>query len=425
MTLDPDEAEFFKTVAGGRLGPVAPLREVWAIAGRRSGKSRMAAACAVFEACLNVRMLACGETGMVLVLAPTMAQASIVFAYALGFIEASPLLRQQLLSSTSTEIRLAGDVVIAVHPANYRSVRGRTLLAVIADEIAYWRSDDDQSANPDRYGQSFGVDDPDVLVIQAPSLALNPTLSQATIDRAHADDAESASSEWDAQFRTDLSAFLSDDLIDSAIDRARPREIPPVSGRSYVAFVDPSGGRADAYTLCIGHKEKDGRFVCDLIRRVAPPFDPQSVTASFANLCREYRLTKIVSDNYAGEWVSSAWREQGFTHDRSEMPASALYLEALASFARGSISIPDNPQLIRELRQLERRTSRTGRDTVSHPPDGHDDHANALCGALRLAVKPLSLGQCGSYIDAEAGAVPYGWRRPPRFTVVVGGMSSG
>ena len=56
--------------------------------------------------------------------------------------------------------------------------------------------------------------------------------------------------------RGDLSAFLSDELIDAAIEHGRPLELPPRKFR-YAAFVDPSGGRHDAFTICIGHKEAD------------------------------------------------------------------------------------------------------------------------------------------------------------------------
>jgi hypothetical protein len=46
----------------------------------------------------------------------------------------------------------------------------------------------------------------------------------------------------------------------------------------------------------------------------------------------------------------------------------------------------NHPQLIRELRLLERRTHRSGKDVVDHGRNGHDDHANALAGALHLAA---------------------------------------
>jgi hypothetical protein len=69
---------------------------------------------------------------------------------------------------------------------------------------------------------------------------------------------------------------------------------------------------------------------------------------------------------------------------RAEHPKSVLYLEGLPLFTRGQVSIPDHPALIRELRLLERRVSRVGRDTVDHPSAGSDDHANVLIGALSV-----------------------------------------
>jgi hypothetical protein len=62
------------------------------------------------------------------------------------------------------------------------------------------------------------------------------------------------------------------------------------------------------------------------------------------------------------------------------MPASARYLEALPAFMREQISLPDDPQLIRELRGLERSTSRMGRDSVTHPPGGRLS-ARCACAA--------------------------------------------
>lgn len=44
------------------------------------------------------------------------------------------------------------------------------------------------------------------------------------------------------------------------------------------------------------------------------------------------------------------------------------------------------PRLVSQLSNLERRTTRIGRDIVDHPPGGHDDVANAAAGALVLAL---------------------------------------
>jgi hypothetical protein len=46
--------------------------------------------------------------------------------------------------------------------------------------------------------------------------------------------------------------------------------------------------------------------------------------------------------------------------------------------------LPDHARLVRELRLLERRTHGSGKDTVEHPRNGHDDFANVVCGVFHL-----------------------------------------
>src|SRR5262249_24551366 len=66
----------------------------------------------------------------------------------------------------------------------------------------------------------------------------------------------------------------------------------------------------------------------------------------------------------------------------------AIYLESLPVFTRGLARLPNYARLIRELRLLERRTHRSGKDTVEHPRNGHDDHANVVCGVFSLLRPP-------------------------------------
>jgi hypothetical protein len=80
-----------------------------------------------------------------------------------------------------------------------------------------------------------------VLVVTGSRL-FDPTLDAEIIASARASDPESARSEWDAKWRADISAFLSDELIDAGVGNDRPLELPPRPGLNYVAFCDPSGG---------------------------------------------------------------------------------------------------------------------------------------------------------------------------------------
>jgi hypothetical protein len=424
--LDTDELQTFKAISGGRVLPLKRVRELWVIAGRRGGKSRMAAALACYFSLFVKHKLAGGERGMVLVLAATTEQAKVVFDYALAFLNNSPVLQREIASTTRSEIRLRNGIVIAIHANSFRSVRGRTLCACIFDEIAYWR--DDTTATPDsetytavlpslvttngmlvaisspyrhaglmhgKYKQYFGVASDDTLVVQGSTLTFNKTLDPAAIAAQQQADPTAARSEWDAQFRDDLAGFLDDELIDAAVDRARPLELPPRPGVFYKAYVDASGGAVggDAYCIAIAHREH-GCYILDLVRGRAGPFDPEELTKEYAALLKEYHVGSVTGDRYGREWVSSAWRKCSLPYTPATLTASDTYLEGLPLWTRGAVRIPDHPILLRELRLLERVPTRLGKDQVVHPRGVHDDYANVCFGALYGLANHL-----GAYAD--------------------------
>lgn len=229
--------------------------------------------------------------------------------------------------------------------------------------------------------------------MQGSSQTFNPSLSDATIAAQRLADPTAASSEWDAVFRADLVGFLDDAVIDRAVNRDRPLELPPMRPPVfYKAFADPSGGAVggDYYALCICHKEGDGRYVVDVVRGRRGPFDPGEVTAEYADLCKQYRITSVVGDAYGREWVVGAWRKENMHYVNSELNASMLYLESLVLFTRGQVELPDHPTLLRELRLLERIPGRIGKDQVTHPRNCNDDHANVVCGCLHTLASYLS-----------------------------------
>ena len=423
ITLNRTERRAFAAVAGSRKPPAKRVAELWAIVGRGGGKSRMAAAIGMFIACFVPHKLAHGETGHVLILAGSRDQAQVVFGYALAFLQSSPILRQLIKSRTAFEIRLTNGIVLAVHSNSFRHIRGRSLIACICDEISFWR--DDSSANPDietyravlpslmrmggmligistpyrrsgllfdKYQNHFDVDGDDVLVVRGSTAQFNPWIDSGKIAKAMLADPEAARSEWQAEFRSDLSALFGDRVIDDAVDHTRPLELPPRYGHKYAAFADASAGRNDAFTFCIGHVEgpkDDARWICDVVRGRSAPFDPRSVAQEYANLALDYWCTRVTGDNYAGNWVADAFSDAGIKYDVSPLPKSRLYLEALPVFNRGAISLPEHEKLLRELRMLERRVHRSGKDSVDHPRNGADDLANSVCGALYITLHEM------------------------------------
>jgi hypothetical protein len=341
------------------------------VVGRGGGKSRVAAAIAVFIACFLKHKLDPGEVGFVLCLAATQGQANIVLSYAHAFLRRSPILRKMIRHVTQFDIKLTNNVVISVHTSSYKSVRGKTLLAVVCDEISFWR--DELSANPDvevyravlpsllrtggmliaistpyrkagllhaKFKDHYDQDDDDVLVVRGSTQQFNPTISQKVIAKAIADDHEAAHSEWNAEFRSDISALFDDAVIEDAVAHGRPLELPPRLGiHKYHAFTDASAGRNDAFTITIGHtegKKDEAHWICDIVRGRPAPFDPRTVAQEYAALAHAYGVTKIIGDNFAGEWVAAAFRDAGTIYETCPLNKSGLYLEALPYFNRGA-----------------------------------------------------------------------------------------
>ena len=115
----------------------------------------------------------------------------------------------------------------------------------------------------------------------------------------------------------------------------------------------------------------------------------------------------MTGDNYARDWVAGAWRKLGFEYIRSSRPKGAIYLESLPVFTRGLARLPDHARLVRELRLLERRTHRSGKDTVEHPRNGHDDHANVVCGVFSLLSPPAFEQPSAIVMPVVCGAPRY------------------
>ena len=106
--------------------------------------------------------------------------------------------------------------------------------------------------------------DGDVLVVRGATPLFNSLCPQHVIDDALAEDREKAAAEWLAEWRSDLADFLDKELVDAAIDPGVMVR-PPIAGRSYVAFADPSGGPGSSFACAVAHAESDGVVVLDAL----------------------------------------------------------------------------------------------------------------------------------------------------------------
>jgi hypothetical protein len=268
-------------------------------------------------------------------------------------------------------------------------------LACIFDEAGFWR--DETSTQPDvetyqailpalattggmliaisspyaqrgllftKHQQSFGKDDAEVLVVQAPTVLFNPSIDATIIERAKAEDPEAAKSEWEAEFRGDLATFIDRTLVEACVERdVRERAFQPRF--KYLAHVDPSGGQSDSMTVAIAHAEAE-RAVLDVALEWKAPFSPPEVVCDIVQVLRRYRCTSVSGDAYAAQWVSEEFRRHGITYRHVEQNRSELFLGMLPLLTSTNAVLLDIPRLTNQIATLERRTGRSGRDAVDH-----------------------------------------------------------
>jgi hypothetical protein len=287
LPMSDDDIAFFKSVAGDRQPPKKRPREIWIAGGRRMGKDSVASAIAAYEAAYFDRQdrLRPGERALVAIVACDRDQARICLNYIRAFFELPPL--KKLVQRTTLEgFELRNSVDISVQTNSFRAPRGRPILMAILDEVGFYR--DENSSSPDtelyrslipgtatlngqivgisspfmksgllfeKWQKHFGQDSDDVVVIQAASRVLNPTIPSEIIEQALADDPAGAAAEWLAQFRDDIAGFIPYSVVDNCILKDRI-ELEPRPGNYYHCFLDVASGIAkggDSMAMAIAH----------------------------------------------------------------------------------------------------------------------------------------------------------------------------
>jgi phage terminase large subunit-like protein len=173
-------------------------------------------------------------------------------------------------------------------------------------------------------------------------------------------------------------AFDGQAVQDSVVEGRKRLMFRP--GHAYVAFVDMSGGSIDDASLAIAHDE-DGTRILDLCidQERTVPFSPRAAVMKFANLLKQYGLTKVHGDSYGGLTFRLDFQEHGIEYEVCSQSKSNLFdhLEPLLN-AR-SVELLDVPKLQEQLLTLVRKG-----DRVSHQQGDHDDVANAAAGAVAM-----------------------------------------
>jgi len=422
LPMDGRELETFQKHTGRSEPPKGRSEEVFAVVGRRGGKSFVTSLITSYIVLFEdfwTTDLAPGEKVVFPIIATDRLQARVIFNYIQGILNSNGLFKDQVVQQKIEEIELKNNVSISIRTPSFRGVRGPKYIGAALDELAFWR-DQETFANPadeiikairpaivdggilfgissaynragvfyDEYSENFGRVDTDTLIWHAGTLDMNPTFKERKIKKAVNKDAAHARAEYYSEWRDDLSSLFSSATIENNMVSGR-QELRPIKGIKYFAFCDPSGGRHDSFTLAIGHKSNSGKKVVDLLREVKPGqagFAPSEVVREFCNTVKGYGVREITADKYGAAWVQEAFRKEGIQLVYSELTASDLYLNMLPDLSNNSVELLDSKRLKVELMGLMRKTMPGGRDKVVPAPgmDSHADLANAVAGVIHM-----------------------------------------
>ena len=405
--------------------------EAVACVGRRAGKSTVAATLAV-NAALNARPPAHAERHIPLVAQNETAARRVLFAIAQSITQDDMALNRRLAEEprrgelgfdTGTRI-----VTLACVPS---ALRGYASPLVVLDELGFYGAEESiemvRAARPclatvegsrlvviSSPGPPMGAlyemttkPGQDTLVWRATAPEMNSSLPANYLERMRVDDPIGYRAEVLAEFVSGVSTLLDSEKVEKCV--RGEKEIKPKAGteyRAYRAFTDASGGRHDAATLAVGHVDAKGNAVIDVLRRVEPPFSPADAVDEFVAVCRDYGISRCVGDNYSAALHADLWVERGISYEPCRWNRSQLYLSLVGPINQERVRMPRNAVLQQELRQLQRRKTRMGRESVDHPPGaGHgDDSANSVAGCVFLLLKrrPRGFEDWAAVMEQEA-----------------------
>jgi hypothetical protein len=413
LPLDDGEFAFYRqcTQRSEYRPPAGGYREAFVIVGRQSGKSRI---CGTLAA---VTAVATPESGVsaLLVAQDQRAALRVLGGYAREPFRLVPSFCAEVHSETAERVELRSGASLDILPCRPAAVRGLRASIVCVDEASHYSASDGRdvaremliacratvlttggrvvvltspyaASGPvyDAHKAHFARSNSDVLVWQASSRTMNPTLGQADLDRMRAQDPAAAIAEIDGRFLGGISNAFADDVLDAC---TRPGgDLLPAPGKRYRGGTDRSAGRNDAAVDVVAHPEPDGRIVVDAIRTWPSPHNPQEITKLSAEFFKSWGVREISGDRYAGEWPAVEFAKHDICYKVAEHSTSDLLLRLIPLANSKRLELPRDAQLLKEFRQLERRRGSGGKDHVEARRGCHDDIpagvAQAVCAAL-------------------------------------------
>jgi hypothetical protein len=464
IDLHPRQREILEQIDSGRF------HEIVLVLGRRSGKSLMAAAVAVHDACFRdlTRYLRPRQARHVVVVAANREQAGIVLGYVRELLTNSPLLKGCIAAETAESIEVrqphtGAPALVKTMPCSARAGRGLAISTLIADEIGHWLDATEGPAVADRvwgsltpaladfheHGRALAISTPwgnsnllaqlfkratsgdhaDMLAVRAATWQMRPDLQQSYFDRERAKDPELFRGEFGAEFLASGAAFFDPERLEAAVDEDR-FELPPGQITEPVVGLDPSFS-ADPFGCVVvgrgvGHLEdraegrpedRRRRFRVAAVRSWRPTpgreLSVEPVLDEIAALCRRYGAHSVVTDQWCSAPVRQGLARRGISAHEKTLTASSkagVFSDLKSLVYTDSLELYRHEGLLSELKRVEAHYA-SGSVSIRIPrvAGSHGDMACALALAVSAATKRGG-GQIdpswSQWVDSGAGANP-------------------
>ena len=310
--------------------------------------------------------------------------------------------------------------MIACYACTHDGVRGRTVIAIICDEIGFWPFDED-AANPAdevltalrpsmatvRNAKLIKISTPytksgvlwedfqrrrelDYPVWQVSTFEMNPTLTPEMVESERQRSEEKYLREYLAQFTDAVNGWIVPEILDPCIVPGR-RDLPYHRDMNYVAAIDPASRKND-FALVILHRLHDGTVVVDRVERWTGtknfPLPFESVLGQIKQILETYGINSVTGDQFYCDAISEHLLKLGIVYkifNFTSQTRGKLFMQLRHLLRQGKIELLDDVELLRELRNLREEKTARGQIDV-RPTTGNDDTAVALALAVNEAI---------------------------------------
>ena len=388
---------------------------------RARGSSKTTDLAAVLIAVILTRM---PDGARLYVLAADRDQGKLVLSAMRGFIVRTPGLKKTLAFSGYRVTVPGRDIVLEVLSADAASSWGLLPDFVVVDELGQWNETSKSKELFEAIRTSVVKKGADLVVITTPSFPQHFAFAvreHARVDEAWRLHEVSGPPPWsdpaaleEQQRALPESSYRrlfggewieTDDRLASAAEVQPLVYGPPADpqpGVPYVIAVD-LGIVDDPTAAAICHVEAHDRegdklpvlrpFV-DVVRRWAGtkenPVRLAEVRDWLLTEARRYNGARVVIDSWQAFGMVQELKEQGIraevVHPTPQLK-SQLALGLRTAIREGTLALPDDPPLLRELTCVRLRASSTGHHWIDHDPGEHDDQVFAVSVGVAVALE--------------------------------------